>query len=456
MNKIIWTSIAWQLIMLTNIDFTRSFLHPPLVFKRISNFHTLYKTSPLYSATDNTVEEPINTNTYQQFNEIPNYEHRIPTNITHHRSGFVSIIGRPNMGKSTLLNALLNQTLCITTPRPQTTRHSILGIFSNDRTQLCFLDTPGVISKPGYQLQEEMNESVKQAFRDGDLILFVTQLDFPKEDTKKKKQEQDVDDEEEGQEMEDAILSSLQKTDKPILVLINKCDLLDTYPEAEQDLIYQTTIQKWREALPNAKCILPLSAETSHHNSGFAVLKAILLGQEDLPSLFRNLGKPRAGMFASSSKLWFEPEEVLDYIPSGPPLYDPNSLSDRSERFFCSEIIRKSIFQLFGKEVPYCCEVQIVGFQERSEKNPITRIRADIVVERDSQKGILVGKNGNMIKKVGMSSREQLQEFLEEEKVFLELSVRVDKNWRRNEDRLVEFGYAKKKKSKKKKKPKKE
>jgi len=424
------SSITWNLTIFTQILSAQAFQLLPF------RSHPHHLSNKAIFATS---EEPTQSNLIASIND---YEDRIPTDISNHRSGFVSIIGKPNMGKSTLLNSLLDQTLCITTPRPQTTRHSILGIFSDDRNQLCFLDTPGVISKPGYKLQEEMNESIKGAFRDGDLILFVTQMEVQdKESTTEENEGEDSD-----MEAFQKIFSILQKTDKPIIVLINKCDLLQKLPDPEQDIALDKTIQKWRSLLPDAKCILPLSAAQNKDHPGFAVLKAILLAQPDLTSHFRNLGKPRKGMFPSLQQMWLEPDDVWDYIPEGPPLYDANSISDRSERFFCSEIIRKTIFQLFGKEVPYCCEILIVNFKEPTPENPITRIRADIVVERDSQKGILIGKQGKMIKQIGMRSRTQLQDFLQEDKVFLELSVRVDKNWRRNEDRLIEFGYSKKKK----------
>jgi len=201
-------------------------------------------------------------------------------------------------------------------------------------------------------------------------------------------------------------------------------------------------------------------------------LRSILFLDADLPSLFRQLGKPREGMFpvttttimtddddpsssdsppnsnsnTKKSKLWLENDEARKLLPLGPPLYEIDSLTDRSERFFTSEIIRGSIFVNLGKEVPYCCEVRIQEFKEPTPKDPTTRIKADIVVERDSQLGIVVGKSGSMIKAIGTDARKKIDEFLNQDKIFLELNVKVDKNWRKSEDRLVEYGYLKPKK----------
>ena len=380
------------------------------------------------------------------------YENRIPTDVSENfRSGFISIVGQPNMGKSTLLNALLRENLSVSTHRPQTTRHSILGITTNmeSQVQLCFLDTPGMISNPAYMLQEGMMEAVKGAVRNGDLILVVTQLEIGNEEEDEFNQMDDEMKEKIYDEMaeQDSILQSIQKTDKPVIVVINKCDLASTLDDPMKgDALIDKTIQKWRTLIPKAALILPCSAKQKEDDTGFMLLRSILMLDADLPSLFRALGRPRPGMFPANKQMWLENEDAQKFIPLGPPLYEVDSLTDRTERFFASEIIRGSIFVKLGKEVPYCCEVRIQEFKEPKPNDPMTRIRADIVVERDSQKGIVVGKGGNMIKLIGMDARQKLQEFLDTNKVFLELNVRVDKNWRKNEDRLKEYGYLKSKK----------
>jgi len=319
-------------------------------------------------------------------------------------------------------------------------------------------------------------EAVKGALRDGDLILVVTQLELEKPSpddndyTNTTTTDSLVNIEDSSQ---DPTLQSIQKTDKPVIVVINKCDL--AYPssmkdsddmknvnegsslDADADSLIDATIQKWRTLIPKAKLILPCSAIQKEDDPGFHLLRSLLLLDADLPTLFRQLGRPRPGMFPPNQndnthgqnkpKMWLENDEAREWIPSGPPLYEVDSLTDRTERFFASEIIRGSIFLNLGKEVPYCCEVRIQQFQEpKGGKDNATRIRADIIVERDSQKGIVVGKGGSMIKVIGMDARRKLKEFLGQDKIFLELTVRVDKNWRRNEDRLKEYGYLKPKK----------
>ena len=400
------------------------------------------------------------------------------------RSGFISIVGKPNMGKSTLLNALLQQNLSVSTHRPQTTRHSILGIVSNveSQVQLCFLDTPGMISNPAYKLQEGMMEAVKGAVRDADLILVMTDLESEYNEwnvtnaNHNQNYNQNYNDADHYQDssltQEDYILTSIQKTNKPIIVIINKCDLAsklihsninintntNTNPKAAEDILINQIIDKWRQLLPKSKMILPCSAKQK--DIGFQLLQSILLCNNnnhiDLPSLFRQLGKPRPGMFPTTTQMWLSNDQAKELIPLSPPMYPMDTLTDRSERFFASEIIRGSIFVTLGKEVPYCCEVRIQQFKEPTTNHDHDhdnrgggggggiRIQADILVERDSQKGIVVGKGGKMIKTIGMDARKKLETFLDN-KVFLELSVKIDKKWRRNEDRLREYGYWNKK-----------
>ncbi len=238
-----------------------------------------------------------------------------------HRCGFVSIIGAPNMGKSTLLNALLEHPLCVATSRPQTTRHAILGILTSaeQNCQLCFLDTPGVIKDPAYKLQEGMMEAVKGALSDADILLVVTDLfSTPIED--------------------DAIYSRLSISEKPLVVVINKIDLVDKInPEANADETGQRTVtvedavQKWRDLLPKAMAIIPMTASEGIHNVGVEALRRLLVGGSDVPEALRNLGRPIPGMFLGNAKT-IEDVEAREMLPQGPPLYEIDALTDRNER----------------------------------------------------------------------------------------------------------------------------
>jgi GTP-binding protein Era len=416
-----------------------------------------------------------------------NYKGRISTPIgsndgegqSVHRCGYVSIIGAPNMGKSTLLNALLQENLCVSTHRPQTTRHAILGILNSPSDiitsssssstitepycQICFTDTPGVIQNPAYKLQEGMMEAVKSSFVDSDVVLVVTDLfSTPIPD--------------------DILFQKVQQVcetnQKPVIAAINKIDLVDRithsstvadnkndnsednkqhqsqYHEIETSTEIQyylrtvtvaDAIINWRSLLPNALAIVPLQASAGHEDVGVQALKSLLIGGPDVPQSFRNLGRPYEGMFRTGVK-FIENDEACQLLPIGPKLYDVDTLTDRNERFFASEIIRGVLFCQFGKELPYCCEVIINEFKEpkkgKDDENPIVRIKATIMVERDSQKGILIGKNGVKIKEVGIDARVKLEEFLQD-KVYLELNVKVDKNWRRDEKKLKQYGYLK-------------
>jgi len=391
----------------------------------------------------------------------------------------------PNMGKSTLLNALLSESLAIVTSRPQTTRHAILGVLTTPYTQLCVTDTPGIIGLPAYKLQQGMMDVVKGAVRDADLFLVVTDVysgssssgggsssssDTNTDDDDNKKM--DVDDGNclgIGEEM----LSKLRTYGKPVIVCVNKVDLASEKDGDRDNNNNNTvnddtntpsraiqTIQTWRSVLPNAFAILPTCAANGPSDPGVNALRSILLANDpsiDVGSAIRNLGRPVPGMFPSTSTgAMLSNEQARDIIPLGPPLYHPDFFTDRTDRFCASELIRETLFQSLGKELPYCCEVRVETFDESrryvdeeeegddvkssSKKNAMIRIGATILVERDSQKGIVVGKGGAKIKDVGVIARKKLEEFYGV-KVFLDLRVKVDKNWRNDAEKLKKYGY---------------
>ncbi|RZJ57911.1 MAG: GTPase Era [Flavobacterium sp.] len=288
-----------------------------------------------------------------------------------HKAGFVSIIGKPNVGKSTLMNALVGEKLSIITPKAQTTRHRILGIVNEPDYQIVFSDTPGII-KPKYQLQDSMMSSVKGALTDADLLLFVTDIN--------------------EQHDENDVLEKIISTTIPMIVLINKID------NATQEQVDEKTAF-WQEKL-NPKYIYAISALHKYNLEGIM-------------------------------------ERVLDFLPEHDPFYDKEDLTDRTQRFFVSEIIREKIFNNYQKEIPYSTEVVITAFKEEEK---ITRISAEIVVERDSQKNILIGKGGAMLKKVGTEARKDIEKFLDQ-KVFLETFVKVIPDWRSKKNYLKGFGY---------------
>lgn len=292
-----------------------------------------------------------------------------------HKAGFVSIIGKPNVGKSTLMNALVGEKLSIITPKAQTTRHRILGIVNEDDFQIVFSDTPGII-KPLYGLQDSMMTAVKGALSDADLILFVT-------DINEKHDENDV-------------LEKITNTTIPLVVLLNKIDNA-TQEQVDEKFAY------WQEKL-NPIHIYAISALHKYNLEGI------------LPMILAN-------------------------IPEHPAYYDKEDLTDRSQRFFVSEIIREKIFNNYQKEIPYSTEVVVTSFKEEESKGgPMVRITAEIIVERDSQKNILIGKGGAMLKKVGMEARKDIEKFLET-KVFLETFVKVLPDWRSKKNYLKSFGY---------------
>jgi GTP-binding protein Era len=289
-----------------------------------------------------------------------------------HKAGFVNIIGKPNVGKSTLMNAMIGENLSIITSKAQTTRHRILGIVNGEDFQVVYSDTPGLIS-PGYKLQEYMLKFARSAFTDADIILYVTDIE---------------DDVENAGEM----LARLNKLKIPLLILINKIDL-------SNETTVHTLIHEWQMAVP-AATIIPISA-----------LKKFNLER----------------VFAL----------ILENLPESPPFYPKDELTDKSERFFVSEIIREKILLNYQQEVPYAVEVEVESFKE-SDK--IINIRSIINVERESQKGILIGHQGKSLKKVGSMARVDMENFFGK-KVFLEMFVKVKKDWR-NDDRLLkQFGY---------------
>lgn len=289
-----------------------------------------------------------------------------------HKSGFVNIIGNPNVGKSTLMNALVGEKLSIITSKAQTTRHRIMGIVSGDDFQIVYSDTPGIL-KPAYKLQESMMKFVTGALTDADVILYVT------------------DTVEQGDRSEE-IVAQIARSGIPAIVVINKIDL--TTPQALEALV-----EKWHAALPEAE-IVPASAKEKFNIEG----------------LFKT---------------------ILERLPEGPAFYPKDTLTDKTLRFFASEIIREKILRFYDKEIPYCCQIEIDAYQEEPT---IDRITATIHVSRNSQKGILIGHKGEKLKRVGQAAREDLEQFLEK-KVFLQLFVKVSDDWRNNPQQLRRFGY---------------
>jgi GTP-binding protein Era len=288
-----------------------------------------------------------------------------------HRAGFVSIIGKPNAGKSTLMNALVGEKMSIITPKAQTTRHRILGIVNEEDYQIVFSDTPGII-KPHYALHESMMHQVDGSIVDADLILLVT-------DIHEEYNEEDV-------------LKKLQGSTAPLVVLVNKIDQSD---EAE----VKEKVDYWQEKL-SPKAVFAISALHDHN------IKAIM-------------------------------DFILEFLPEHPAYYEKDALTDRNDRFFASEMIRAQIFKQYKKEIPYSTEVIVTAFVE-GEK--LHRISAEIIVERDSQKNIVIGNKGEMLKIVGTYARRDMEEFFQK-KIFLEMFVKVIPDWRSKKNYLEKFGY---------------
>lgn len=289
-----------------------------------------------------------------------------------HKSGFVNIIGNPNVGKSTLMNALVGERLSIITPKAQTTRHRIFGILNEPDYQIVFSDTPGVI-QPAYKMQEHMMKFVSEAFEDADVFLYLVE---PGDRALK----------------DQGFFQKLETTDLPVLLIINKIDTTDQ-ERLEEEVAY------WKETLPNAE-IIPISA-LEKANTSYLV------------------------------------ERLVQLMPPSPPYFDKEALTDKTERFFVSEIVREQILLNYKKEIPYSVEVDVEDFKEDED---IIRIRTVIYVARESQKGIIIGHKGSMLKRVGIGARKQLEAFFSK-KIHLETFVKVKKNWRDNDMQLKRFGY---------------
>ncbi|RCH53824.1 GTPase Era [Mucilaginibacter hurinus] len=288
-----------------------------------------------------------------------------------HKAGFVSIIGKPNAGKSTLMNNLVGEKMSIITPKAQTTRHRILGIVNSDDYQVVFSDTPGII-KPHYALHESMMHQVEGSIVDADLILLMTDINEKYD--------------------EGEVLEKLQGSLAPLVVLVNKID------QSDEETVKQK-VAYWQEKL-NPKAVFAISALHMHDTKGFL-------------------------------------DYIVESMPEHPAYYEKDALTDRNDRFFASEMIRAQIFKQYKKEIPYSTEVIVTAFKEGET---LHRISAEIIVERDSQKNILIGKNGDMLKIVGKYARLDMEEFFQR-KVFLEMFVKVIPDWRSKKNYLKQFGY---------------
>lgn len=289
-----------------------------------------------------------------------------------HKAGFVNIVGNPNVGKSTLMNALLGERISIATFKAQTTRHRIMGIYNTDDMQIVFSDTPGVL-KPAYKLQESMLEFSNSALTDADVLLYVTDVI-------------------EKAEKNNDFIEKVSRLDVPVIVLINKIDLTD-----QQNL--EQLVEAWHGVLPKAE-IIPISASNKFNVD--VVLR-----------------------------------RVKDLIPDSPPYFDKDQWTDKPARFFVSEILREKILLYYDKEIPYSVEVVVEQFKETDKK---ISINAVIYVERESQKGIIIGHQGKALKKVSMEARKSLEKFFGKT-IYLETFVKVDKDWRNSDKELRNFGY---------------
>jgi GTP-binding protein Era len=294
-----------------------------------------------------------------------------------HKSGFVNIIGNPNVGKSTLLNALVGEKMSIITPKPQTTRHRLFGLLSEEDYQIVFSDSPGIISSPQYGMQQAMNKFAFSSFEDADIVLFVT----------------DIFEQYEGSEK---VIEILKKTDVPKYLIINKIDL-------EKDDVSGEVATKWADWVTFDEVFFISAAKGLHTDE---LLQRILLD-----------------------------------LPEGPAYYPKDELSDKPSRFFVAEIIREQLLMQYKQEVPYSCEVVITRYKEEEKKGaPIIMIYADIYVDRKSQKPIIIGKGGEAIKKLGMAARQEIEKFLTCH-IYLDLNVKIKENWRNDDRMLKYFGY---------------
>ena len=289
-----------------------------------------------------------------------------------HKAGFVNIIGNPNVGKSTLMNAFVGEKLSIITSKAQTTRHRILGIVNGDDFQVVLSDTPGII-KPAYELQQSMMDFVKSAFEDADVLIYMVEIG-----------EKDLKDE--------AFFNKIKNSKIPVLLLLNKIDSSNQEQLEEQSEI-------WQKKVPNAE-FYPISALT-----GFNVKEVF--------------------------------NRIIELLPESPPFYPKDQLTDKPERFFVNESIREKILLHYKKEIPYAVEVDT---EEFFEEEKLIRIRSIIMVERETQKGIIIGHKGSALKRVGVEARKDLEKFFGKQ-VHLQLYVKVNKNWRSNQNQLKRFGY---------------
>lgn len=289
-----------------------------------------------------------------------------------HKSGFVNIIGNPNVGKSTLMNALVGERLSIITSKAQTTRHRILGIVNGEDFQILFSDTPGII-KPAYELQKSMMNFVKSAFEDADVLIYMVEIG-----------EKELKDED--------FFNKIKNSKIPVLLLINKID-----KSSQEEL--EDKVDYWEKKVPNA-LVYPLSALEN-----FNVQNVL--------------------------------EKIIEILPDSPPFYPKDQLTDKPERFFVNETIREKILMHYKKEIPYAVEIETKEFFE-DEK--IIKIRSIIMVERETQKGIIIGHKGSALKRVGAEARKDLEKFFDK-KIYLELYVKVNKNWRNDNKQLRRFGY---------------
>lgn len=289
-----------------------------------------------------------------------------------HKAGFVNIIGNPNVGKSTLMNAFVGEKLSIITSKAQTTRHRILGIVNGDDFQVVLSDTPGII-KPAYELQESMMGFVKSAFEDADVLVYMVEIG-----------EKELKDE--------MFFNKITNSKIPVLLLLNKID------KSDQEQL-ESQVQVWAQKVPNAE-IFPISAL-----QGFNVKEVF--------------------------------NRIIELLPESPPFYPKDQLTDKPERFFINETIREKILMHYKKEIPYAVEVDT---EEFFEEEKIIRVRSVIMVERETQKGIIIGHKGTAVKRVGVETRKDLEAFFGKQ-IHLELYVKVNKNWRSNQNQLKRFGY---------------
>ncbi len=288
-----------------------------------------------------------------------------------HKAGYVNIIGKPNAGKSTIMNALTGEPVAIVTPKAQTTRHRILGVVNGPDHQIIYSDTPGIM-EPGYMLHKLMMRSIDEAFEDADVLLVIQEA--------------------QDNHMKEEVVQKIKESGKPLLFLLNKIDL------CAQELVAQR-ISHWEEIFPGSR-IIPVSAL---HKFNLDLVEAL----------------------------------ILQALPLSPPYYDKDTLTDKPMRFFVSELIREKILIRFRKEIPYSVEVEVDEYKDTGD---MVRIRATVFVERESQRKIMIGTQGKAIKGVGIDARKAIEKFIEQ-KVFLDLSIKVSKDWRNDERKLKRFGY---------------